>query len=90
MLFTIIELLNVYVVDSGLPLLRQFTWLAVKVRILVPVWANAPPAMEVRMRALAARPTVRKEMNDKEVLESDPVVVQPSRCGVGDVSAVSR
>ena len=77
-------------VDSGKAGVRQFTWLAVKLRILVPVWANAPLAMEVRMRALAARPTVRKVMNDKEVLESDPVVVQPSRCGVGDVSAVSR
>jgi hypothetical protein len=57
--------------------------LAVKVRISVPVWANAPPAIEVRMSALAARPTVRKEMKDKEVLESDPVVVQPSRYVLG-------
>ena len=52
-------------------------------RILVPVWANAPLAMEVRMRALAARPTMREEMNDKEVLDSDPVVVQPSRYVLG-------
>ena len=73
-----------------MPVARWFSWGAVRVRILVPVWANAPPAMEVRMSALAVRPTVRKDMNDKEVLESDLVVVQPSRCGLGDVSAVSR
>ena len=66
-----------------MPVARWFTWGAVRVRILVPVWANAPPAIEVRMSALAARPTVRKEMKDKEVLESDPVVVQPSRYVLG-------
>lgn len=58
-----------------------------KVRISVPVCANALLAKLERMSAALAMPAVRRENIDKYVLESGSGDVHHSSCCVVDLSA---